>query len=70
MEDKLIFRIKDNYLQQLREIYNHYTLREYFSAGTSKKLLEGNANVSVDVLYRLSKLMDWKFIDFIEVIEE
>jgi hypothetical protein len=70
MENKLTFRIKDNYLQQLREKYNHYTLREHFSAGTSKKLLEGNANVSVDVLYRLSKLMDWKFIDFIEVIEE
>ncbi|MGA1847677.1 hypothetical protein [Deferribacter abyssi] len=70
MNRKITFRIKEDRLQELKNKFNHYTLRKYFSAGTSKKLLEGNANVSIEVLYKLSKLMEWDFIDFIEVIEE
>jgi hypothetical protein len=70
----MVVRIKLNkkYLKQLREKHNSNTLRKFFSADTTQKLLKGDASITLKNFYKLCKVMDWKFPEYfdVEVIED
>ena len=69
---KVKIKIKDEYLKQIKKKYNTNTLRKYFSADTTQKILSGDASITLRNFYKLCKAMGWKFPEYfdVEIIEE
>lgn len=64
------FKIKPEYLEQIKKKYNSVSLRKVMSADAAQKILNGEGNISMKNFYKLCKLMDWQFPDIFEVGEE